>query len=133
MKTIIKLVTHRQTVEIMTYAIVGICAWICQTIVFIIGIHSNISPGIAMVFGNISGLFVAYFGHVRLTFKRKHKFLRNEFIKFMSTAIFGLLLNLTSVKIITQLLHLDPHYSIIPTIITPLLTFLLSKFWTFKA
>ncbi|MDQ5920364.1 MAG: hypothetical protein QG673_420 [Pseudomonadota bacterium] len=132
MKKIIKKIHRRHAIEVITYGLVGGSAWVAQTVVYLVAIRWGIFPSIAMILGNFLGMIVAYMGHVRFTFKRKHKFSRGEFIKFMATSVLGLCFNVGSVRIITKVLLCDPHYAVLPTLLTPLLTFLISKFWAFK-
>ncbi|MBP9742589.1 MAG: GtrA family protein [Burkholderiales bacterium] len=132
MKKIIKKIHRRHALQILTYGCVGGGAWITQTIVYFMAISGHIFPSVAMILGNFAGMIVAYFGHVRFTFKRKHKFSHKEFVRFLATSIFGLCFNVIGVRVMTKIFLLDPHWAILPTIITPLLTFLISKFWAFK-
>ena len=129
MKTLFK---HRIFLQIVIYGIVGGVAWITQTISYIIGLRLKIYPSIAMIIGNCFGMIIAYQGHVKFTFKRNHKFSHSEFIKFTISSLLGLCFNIISVRTITKILKVDPHYAIIPTLLTPIITFLLSKLWTFK-
>ena len=117
--------------EMLTYGVVGGSAWITQSIVYFVLIHVKCYPAPAMMLGNFMGMLVAYGGHVRFTFKRTHRFSRSEFIKFMITSLIGLGINILGVRIVTHNLHLHPKYAIIPTMLTPLITYLISKFWTF--
>lgn len=122
----------RHAVEVLTYLFVGGSAWMVQTIVYVLLLKIHVFPSVAMIFGNFAGMFVSYFGHTKYTFKKTHKFSHKEFIKFMVTSTIGLGINVSGVRIITKVLMLNPHYAIIPTIFTPAVTFLISKFWAFK-
>ena len=125
-------IKNKHTMELLTYGLVGGSAWCLQTIVYIAAIHLAVFPSVAMLLGNMAGMVISYFGHVRFTFKRTHKFSTPEFIRFVATSIFGLCLNVGGVRVITKVLFLNPHYGVIPTIFTPLITYLISKFWAFK-
>ncbi len=133
MKRIIKKVHRRHAIELFTYAFVGGSAWLVQTLIYFCAIRVHIFPSVAMILGNFAGKVVAYFGHVRFTFKRSHKFSHKEFIKYLVTSIIGLCFNVGCVRIMTKVFMVDPHYAILPTILTPLLTFIISKFWAFKS
>jgi putative flippase GtrA len=132
MKHIIKKIELRHALEVLTYLLVGGSAWVVQTIVYILLVKIAIFPSIAMILGSFSGMVVSYFGHTKYTFKKTHKFSHKEFIKFMVTSIIGLGINVSGVRIITKILLLNPNYAIIPTIFTPAITFIISKFWAFK-
>lgn len=132
MKQLVKRIERRHIREIFVYGLVGGSAWVVQTLLFVMCIRMHVFPSISMAIGNFGGFIVAYFGHIRFTFKKDHKFSKNEFIKFLVTAVIGLIINVGGVRFIIKVLELDPHYGIIPTIFTPGLTFLISKFWAFK-
>lgn len=132
MKNIIKRVHRRHAIQLFTYAFVGGSAWVAQTLVYFAALKVHIYPSVGMILGNFVGMIVAYLGHVKFTFKRKHKFSHKEFIKFFATSVFGLCFNVLGVRIMTKVFEVEPAYAILPTIITPLLTFLISKFWAFK-
>ncbi|MCC2645403.1 MAG: hypothetical protein K0R94_1181, partial [Burkholderiales bacterium] len=118
--------------EIFIYGLVGGSAWLVQTLLYIICIRFNLFPSISMMIGNLAGCVVAYFGHIKFTFKKSHKFSHSEFIKFLVTSGIGFIINVGGVRFIIKVLELDPHYGIIPTIFTPGITFLINKFWAFR-
>ncbi len=132
MRDIIRKIHRRHAIEIFIYLLVGGTAWVVQTSVYIIAMRASIFPSVAMILGNLCGVFVAYFGHVKFTFKKAHRFSRREFIKYFVTGAFGLCINVLGVRLITKVLLLNPVYAIIPTVLTPGVTFLISKFWAFK-
>lgn len=132
MKKIIKKVKRKHAVELLTYALVGGSAWLMQTIIYFAAIKVHIFPSVSMILGNFGGFLVSYFGHVKFTFKRTHKFSRSEFIKFAVTSIIGLVFNVCGVRIVTKVLLWGPELGVLPTILTPGITFLISKFWAFK-
>ena len=119
-------------IQLLIYGVVGGIAWVVQTISYVVGLKLRLYPSISMIIGSGLGMIVAYQGHVRFTFNKKNKFSHKEFIKFAFTSLLGLCFNIASVRIITKVLKIDPHYAIIPTLLTPILTFLLSKIWAFK-
>jgi putative flippase GtrA len=132
MKRIIKKIKPSSIREIFVYALVGGGAWGTQTLSFIIGVHFAIFPSVSMIIGNFLGMFVSYFGHTIFTFRKSHKFSRSEFTKFIVTSAIGFIINVGSVRFIIKVLELEPYYAIIPTVFTPLITFLINKFWAFK-
>jgi len=132
MKQIIKKVRRRHVREVFIYGMVGGVAWITQTITYLILIRLlHIFPSVAMICGTLAGLIISYYGHTQFTF-RKHRFSHTEFVKFMVTSMLGLCINIGGVRLITKVLLLSPEFAIIPTIFTPFITFLISKFWAFK-
>lgn len=127
-----KMIKSRHMMELCKYGLVGGSAWIVQSIVYLVLVRLSIFPSIGMVIGTILGFIVSYFGHTKFTFQKDHKFSRNEFIKSIITSFIGLACNIGGVRLITKVLMLNPDYAILPTIFTPLITFLISKYWAFK-
>lgn len=126
-----KLYQNKHTREIMIYGIVGICSLIVQDILFIALSHYGMFPTVAMIIGNFTAMFVSYYGHSKFTFK-KHKFSKREFVKFTITSTIGLILNAGGVRLITKVFMMNHLWGLLPTFITPIVTFLISKFWAFR-
>jgi putative flippase GtrA len=133
MKKIIKKVHRRHAIQLLTYAFVGGGAWVVQTLTYFMAIRIGVFPSVAMIIGNFAGMLFAYFGHVKFTFKRSHKFSHKEFVKYLATSIIGLCFNVLCVRIMTKVFHTAPEYAVVPTIITPAFTFIISKFWAFRS
>ncbi len=133
MKNIIKKVHRRHAIQLLTYGFVGGGAFVVQTIVYFIALKVDIFPSVAMILGNFAGMIFAYFGHITFTFKKTHKFSHKEFVKYVLTAVVGLIINVLAVRVMTKEFYLDPKYAVLPTLITPAITFFISKFWAFKA
>jgi putative flippase GtrA len=131
MKKVVDKLMHQQVIEIFVYGIVGGGAWVIQTLIYTFMLKLYVFPSVSMLLGNFAGMLFSYYGHVKFTFK-KGKFSHKEFVKFTITSIIGLCINVGGVRVVTKVLHLNPHYAIIPTIFTPLITFVISKFWAFK-
>lgn len=117
--------------EILIYGVVGISALIAQDIIFLLGPSFGVYPTVAMIVGNLVGMFISYYGHSKFTFQ-KSRYSKREFIKFAITSMVGLVINAGSVRIITKVLMLDHTWGLLPTFITPIITFLISKFWAFR-
>ena len=112
---------------------VGLSALGTQSIIYILLAHGGVTALLSTFAGNGCGMVVSYFGHTVFTFKKKHKFSRKEFIKFMLTNFTGLALNSLFAVLLVDVMH--THYSTVlypQAFITPLVTFLISKFWVFK-
>ena len=132
MKKIIKKIHRRHAIELLTYGFVGGGAFIVQTITYFMALKIEIFPSVSMIIGNFAGMLFAYFGHVKFTFKRTHKFSHKEFVKYVATSIIGLIINVLAVRIMTKEFNIDPKYAFLPTLITPAITFFISKFWAFR-
>jgi putative flippase GtrA len=128
----VKLVKHKQVREIIIYGLVGLSSLIIQDIIYwTFHRYFGIFPSVAMIIGTVGGMLNAYIGHVKFTFQ-KHRFSRREFTKFMLTSGVGLCCNVVAVRILTKVFLLSPEWGLLPTLITPIITFLISKFWAFK-
>lgn len=132
--------------EIAIYGAVGLTALITQDLCYLllmsmqkylickqnycIQINKNLAM-IAMFIGNMLGMLIAYEGHNKFTFKKNKKTYK-EFIKFFITSIIGLSFNLVSTFLLINIMRLNHSVGLIPTLIAPIITFIISKFWVFK-
>ena len=119
--------------EIFIYGLVGLSALGVQSLIYLLLAGNGAAPLLATLVGNSCGMLVSYFGHTIFTFKKTHKFSRKEFIKFIITNVTGLALNSLFTILLVNIMH--THYSTVlypQAFITPLVTFLISKFWVFK-
>lgn len=124
---------HRHHIrELMVYGVVGITALGVQDLIYWVAHrYYGVFPSVSMIMGNIGGMFVAYVGHIKFTFK-KERYSKREFLKFVITSGIGLLINVGGVRFITKVLLLSPAWGLAPTFVTPFITFLVSKFWAFR-
>lgn len=124
---------NRHMRELVLYGLVGITALIVQDAIYL-GLHKlfHVYPTVSMIIGNFVAMFVAYFGHTKFTFNREHRFSKREFTKFLITSCIGLMVNAGGVRFITKVLAMSPEWGILPTFISPVVTFLISKFWAFR-
>ena len=128
----VKRIKRRHIRELVVYGVVGISALVVQDLLYwALHHYLGVFPSLSMLAGNIAGMFVAYFGHIKFTF-RKHRYSKREFTKFLITSLIGLVINVAGVRLITKVLMLAPAFGVIPTFITPVITFLISKFWAFR-
>lgn len=128
----VKRIKRHHIREIIVYALVGLSALAVQDAIYWVAHrYFAIYPSVAMIIGTFAGMIVSYIGHVKYTFK-KHRFSKREFAKFMLTSGVGLVINVGGVRFITKVLVLDPSWGLLPTFITPAITFLISKFWAFR-
>ncbi|MBY0378966.1 MAG: GtrA family protein [Burkholderiales bacterium] len=132
MKKIIKKIHRRHIKQVLVYGVVGLVALVVQMSLYLILCRVGLFPLYATLIGAVIGMFVAYCGHVRYTFEKKHKFSKSEFIKYILTACFGVLFNIVSVYILITLLKLHSDFGVIPMILSPGITFIINKFWSFK-
>lgn len=128
----VKKIKRKHIREIAIYGMVGLTALFFQDLVYWVSHrYFHVFPSVSMILGSTVGMFVAYYGHIKFTFKR-HRFSKREFTKFMITSMIGLCINVGGVRILTKVFMLAPEYGVIPTFITPFISFLISKFWAFR-
>jgi putative flippase GtrA len=123
---------NKQILQIATYGAVGMMALIMQSILYIILCTLTMGPVMANYIGTAAGFVISYIGHTRYTFKKQHKFAHREFIKFTITVLIGLLMSSSGIFFIVNVLHKPSIFGIIPILISPIVTFLISRFWAFK-
>ncbi len=132
MKTIIKIIRQKNIREVILYVVIGLLALLIQMGFYTILCYFNLLPSIASILGSISGMVFGYFGHTKYTFERTHRFSHKEFIKYIITGVICLFINSISVYIITNILHYNSYIGLLPMFLTPILSFLIVKFWAFK-
>ncbi len=132
MKQIIKSIKNRHLRQLCIYGLVGIFALILQILIYIVLCHTKIYSLIATIISSFVGMIVAYRGHVKFTFEKKHQFNKKEFIKYTITSILGMLFNVISVHFLVNIKKFHPDIGIIPMMLTPAITFIINKFWAFK-
>ena len=68
----VKKIKRRHVREVLVYGAVGISALIIQDLIYWIAHrYFGVFPSVAMVLGSIGGMFVAYVGHIKYTFKKQ--------------------------------------------------------------
>jgi len=124
----VKKIKRKHIREIVIYGMVGLTALFFQDVVYwILHRHFGVFPSVSMILGSFVGMAISYYGHVKFTFK-KHRFSKREFTKFIVTSAIGICINVGGVRILTKVFMLSPEYGVIPTFITPLVTFLIRAF-----
>lgn len=90
-------------------------------------------PLLAGLAGYASAVGVSYFGNALLTFRRPALH-GPQFLRFMTVSLAGLALNLGLVFVGTRLLAWPLWQALIPVVlIVPAATFVMAKFWAFRA
>ena len=119
--------------EILTYAVVGgiailmqnLCYWLCYH-------YLLLNPPLAMFMAKILGVSLSYLGHFKYTFQQR-KHMLNIILKHIAVTIFGFIFAVGGVQILTGILKLNPLWGIAISVISSLINYLLTKFWTFRA
>ena len=132
MKKIIRKIHRRHVRQVVVYGVVGVVALLVQMGIYVMLCRVGLFPLYATLIGAVFGMFLAYKGHVKYTFEKDHKFSRPEFIRYMATACFGVIFNSVAVYVLVTILKLHSDFGVIPMILTPGITFIINKFWSFK-
>lgn len=132
MKKIIKRIKRRHIKQLVTYGVIGVIALSVQMAVYLSLCHLHLTPVYANLIGAAIGMILAYKGHVKYTFNRQHKFSRDEFIKYVATSIFGIIFNSAGVYLLVNMLRYHSDFGVIPMIMTPGITFIINKLWSFR-
>lgn len=117
--------------EITIYGIVGLAAWVLQSLLYMGLLNLRIFPSIAMVVATLIAFLFAYTGHVLFTFKVR-RFIIKQFLRSVSNSLITLIINVILVRLTTKVFLLSPHYAVFPTLLTPGISFVISKFWVFR-
>ncbi|MCE2705473.1 MAG: GtrA family protein [Proteobacteria bacterium] len=132
MKKIIKKIKVRHIKQVLIYGLVGVAALVTQLVSYLFLCKLNMYPLYANFTGGVLGVLVGYKGHTKYTFERTHKFSHQEFIKYIITAIIGILINSLGVYILVNVLKYSSSVAVLPMLATPGITFIINKFWAFK-
>jgi putative flippase GtrA len=123
----------RQIRQLLCFGAVGGMSTLLNSIIFVSLVDFlKIPAQLGNLFAFLSAFLVSYFGHLWWTFGNKpHSVAR--FIKFLAISLCGLTLNSCFVWITMHRLHQSAYVATLPMIfITPLLIFVINKFWVFK-
>ncbi|WP_109368559.1 GtrA family protein [Ochrobactrum soli] len=113
--------------QILRFATVGLFATGVHSSVALLLIYTlNIPEQIANAFGFSAAFICSFIGHSTFTFKK-----RGSFFRFLLTAIFGFLINASTLYVLS--IYGLPAYLSIPisTFIGPAVVFIFSKKWAF--
>ena len=128
-KFVIHLSTRYQ--HILIYAVVGGLSLGLQNLFYIVGYkYCLFNPSLAMFLAKILGVSLSYFGHFKYTFRHNsHKF--SVIVKHILVTILGIVFAVGSVHILTYNLELSPIWGLVPALLSPIINYLLTRFWTF--
>lgn len=120
--------------EVNLFIVVGVVATACNYAAAMAAQrYFAVGPLAAGVVGYASAVGVSYFGNALLTFRRPALH-GPQFVRFMTISLAGLALNLALVFIGARLLGWPLWRALIPVVlIVPAVTFVMSKFWAFRA
>ncbi len=123
--------------QLLSFGLVGVGATITHACVFhLLYEYGHQHQLVANIVGFLIAFMVSYLGQFHWTFKQEALALTNKsraFLRFFKTALIGLTINLIWAGIIIDALSLHHYiYLFFLTFITPLVIFLLNKFWVFR-
>jgi len=120
--------------EIRLFVVVGVAATACQVGVTLAA-HRWLGLGgvVASIVGYVASVGVSYLGNSRLTFRRPALH-GPQFVRFTTISLAGLAINLATVYAATHALGWPLWLAMAPVVlVVPASTFLMSKFWAFRA
>ncbi len=119
--------------EVLRFGIVGITATLTHFVVLTLGVEAiGMDPVPANGLAFACAVCVTYLGQSFWVFQVKRHSLK-QLQKFLVSAVGGFIANLLLMALITQALGLHYYVGFLAvTILVPLGTFLLNKFWVFK-
>lgn len=120
--------------EIKRFVVVGVAATACQVAVTLAA-HRWMALGgiLASIVGYAAAVGVSYLGNSHFTFRRPvlHG---PQFVRFATISLTGLAINLGTVYVATHALGWPLWLAMAPVVmVVPASTFLMSKFWAFRA
>lgn len=130
---------YKKNKEVINYLIVGVLTTLISIIVYVVLTVSILNPNndielqLANVISWIIAVIFAYITNRKYVFESKAKNIKNEFIKFTSSRITTLLIEMIFMFIFVSLLNLnDKIMKIIAQIVVIILNYVLSKIFVFK-
>ena len=137
MKLVRELATNSLSQQLVSFFIIGVGATLTHAIVFNISFEQlQLHHFMANILGFCIAFLVSYLGQFHWTFKDQTIQLsdkRSTFFKFLKIALLGFLVNLLWSYLILEFLLLHHYYYLaLLTFVTPILIFMLNKFWVFK-
>jgi putative flippase GtrA len=120
--------------EINVFVVVGVTATAGQVVGSLAAQHwLGLGPILASLAGYAIGVCVSYFGNSRFTFRRPALH-GPQFVRFATISLTGLAINLSIVWVATHTLGWPLWQAMIPVVmLVPTATFVMSKFWAFRA
>jgi putative flippase GtrA len=123
--------------QLVRYAVAGLGVTALSTMVYsAAAVRLGIPPLLANLCGYAVGLVVGYVVHSRWSFdaRREGESEAAMVARFVGATLFGFGLNSFWVWLLTGLLHLPPLAPVPAMLgVTPLLSFLLNRYWVFRA
>ena len=120
--------------EINLFVLVGLCATACHYLTALAaGHYLRLGPMTATFAGYLGSVGVSYLGNSRLTFRRPALH-GPQFARFATISLAGLAINQAIVFVCAHLWGWPLKLALIPVVIVvPASTFVMSKFWAFRA
>jgi putative flippase GtrA len=120
--------------EVSLFVVVGLAATACNAVVAIaVQKLFGLAPLVASLVGYASAVGISYLGNSLLTFRRPVMH-GPQFVRFAAISLAGFAINQTIVYVATAHFRWPLALAEIPVVlIVPPATFLMSKFWAFRA
>ncbi|GAA4004103.1 GtrA family protein [Sphingomonas humi] len=130
-----KLLAHPASRQLIRYIIAGLMVTQFSTLIYSLLVLQHISPYLANVGSTACGMLVGYVVHSRWSFKGGNKDSETlQLGRFLIAAGIAFLINSFWVWLTVQQLKLSP-LAAVPLMMaaTPVLSFLLNRYWVFRA
>ncbi|MDR2600789.1 MAG: GtrA family protein [Oscillospiraceae bacterium] len=132
MKTIKKLLSNPNIVQIIKFCFVGVLNTAVYYIVYLLLLKIGFNYAVAATVGTLAGIINSYLFNKFFTFKSKKKSIA-EIIKFCIVYLIQFLSNLLVIYICVNFIGLSEELAGIPPVFTGMIiSFLGHKFWSFK-
>lgn len=125
-------------IQLTKFGAVGVLASLTHALIFHL-LYTTVTNShlIANVFAFLVAFVVSYAGHFHWTFRGESQLIRSQgaaFFRFFRTALIGLAINLFFAQATISWLGLH-HYVYLTCLffVTPIVVFLLTKFWVMKS
>ena len=121
--------------QLMRYGIAGLGVTALSTLVYsACAVLAHVPPMLANVCGYGVGLVAGYLVHSRWSFAGSREDEAATIARFVGATLFGFGLNSFWVWLFTSALHLPPLAPVPAMVgVTPILSFLINRYWVFRA
>jgi len=120
--------------KLSRFSIVGVIATGVYVVAAMIAVAAgDVSPIVGATIGFCASFLVSYVGHFRFTFAVAGRY-RDYVVRFAVSSVASLFLSTIAIWVSTKILNIDYRLALIAvSIIIPICSYLVSRFWVFTA